>query len=381
MSTVTGSSCNYITISDSSSSDVGDVIEVSDSDTAPTVDSARCVDSLKRQRSDDEVEVVSEPKRSTFKTPLFDSESSDVDDSAASPAPTQASTVDSAQSVKSSKRPRSDDEVVSKPKRVTFKTPLFEQRTYEKPLVDTDSSDDDDSAASPAPTQAPTVDSAQSAESLKRPRSDDEVDVSKPKRSTFRTPLFDSESSDVDTAAPTQAPTETSTQSVPTVVTSVPKVDRPRMKELRKCKRDVDEFNYLCIKAEYHDINLNIQPFASVCEVFNRLKLLSDSDDEGEDVFSDYDDDTEDDVDDVPNSHDEEFIDDGSDHDVDTHDDGDITGEEGVNTRNIIYGRRQRNAPERYIREIEDDIRDLLLADVPPEERRFVFGSTAIHSD
>ena len=225
---------------------------------------------------------------------------------------------------------------------------------------------------------APTVDSTQSANSLKRPRSDDEVDVSKPKRSTFKTPLFDSESSDGDAATATQAPTATLTQSVPTVAVTEPEVDSTRKKKLRKCKRHVDEFNNLCNKAEDFEIDLNIQPFTSICELLKTLKLLSDSDDEGEDVHSDHDDDNNDDVDSDPNSDDERFINDGHISNVDSHSDGDLTDEEGINTRNIITGKRNRKAPSRYV---DSKFADLLLLDVPENEIRHVFGSSTIHSD
>lgn len=226
---------------------------------------------------------------------------------------------------------------------------------------------------------APTIDSTQSADSLKRPRSDDEVDVSKPKRSTFKTPLFDSESSDVDVAAPTQAPTATLTQSIcgslhPTASNNV---DSTR-KKFRKCKRDITVFNDLSDKAEDFDIDLNIQPFTSICELFNTLKLLSDSDDEGEDVHSDHDDDINNDVDSEPNSDDERFINDGHISNVDTHDDGDLTDEEGINTNNIITGKRNRKAPSRYV---DSNLANLLLLDVPENEIRHIFGCSTIHSD
>ena len=238
---------------------------------------------------------------------------------------------------------------------------------------------------------APTFDSTQLADSLKRPRSDDEVDVSKPKRSTFKTPLFDSESSDVDTAAATQAPTATLTQSVPTVTESIcgplhpptgveeliDGVDKPR-KQLRKRRGDVNDFNNLSIKAEDLDINLNTPPFASMHHLFNTLKLLCDSDDEGEDVHSDHDDDINNDVDSEPNSDDERFINDGHISNVDTHSDGDLTDEEGINTSNIITGKRNRKAPSRYV---DSNLANLLLFDVPENEIRHVFGSSTIHSD
>lgn len=226
---------------------------------------------------------------------------------------------------------------------------------------------------------APTVDSTRSADSLKRPRSNDEDVVSKPKRSTFKTPLFDSESSDVDTAAATQAPTATLTQSVLTVSVTEPKVDSPR-KKYRKNWHDVNNFNKLSKRADDHDIDLNTPPFTSMGKLYNSLKLLSDSDDEGDDIHSDHDDDINDDVDSEPNSDDEQFINDGNISHVDTHDDSDITDEEGINTSNIITGKRECKAPERYFFQIKN-LKKLLFADVPSEERRHAFGSSDIHSD
>ena len=285
---------------------------------------------------------------------FFVDSSSDIilvsdDDSAASSPQTQRPTVDSARFVGSSKRVRSYDENqnVSESKR-------------QKPV------DVDDSSASPPPPKAQSVDSTQS--------------PTKPKSN-----LFDVESSDDDTAARRQAATETLTESVPTVVRQHRK---PKWKQFRKTVGDVIAYNIASDMADYLDIDLNVPPFTPVCEVFNRLKLLpglddesdDESDDDGDDVFSD-DDDMEDDVDDKPTASDNEFINDGSDDDVDTHDDGDVSGEDGVSTRNIINGKRQSKQPERYIQTIGKTVKKLYFADVPRRERRHAHGQSEILSD
>jgi hypothetical protein len=271
------------------------------------------------------------------------------------------------------------------------------------------------------PTQAPSVDSTRWEQRVtdesssdeeplpgtvscsKRPRSDDDEVVSESKRSTpsvdstcddvappkpSKSPLFDSESSDDDKAPDTsalalqrQAPTQEPQTSFDD------DVNTPQKKVFRRTARDLVRYNDLADKLESLGLASEIYtPFSTffdhlnMCELYKALGADCDdnsTDDEGEDVLSN-DDDTDDDVDIEANSDDEAFINDGHISSASDNNDGDIPGEEGINTFNIISGKRTRRATTFYS---DPNLRNLLLADVPFEERGAIFGSSIIDSD